>query len=161
MNTKVNKKRMLLVSSAGGHLAQLLQMKELFVKHDYLIVTEKLESTTPLQRDFNVSFIPPMSGGHNIGFWIIFLLNLLKALWLNIIFRPDVLISTGSHTAVPYFLISKVFRVNCIYILSYARVNSKAKSADLLYRISDLFIVQWKGALKYYKNAKYLGGGLY
>lgn len=157
----LKRKRILLVSSAGGHFAQLLQLKDLYEKHDYLIITEDVGSNIKFDIGARIRYVPAVSGGYGLKFWMIFLLNIMHAMWLNIKFRPTVIISTGSHTAVPYFLISKLFRVRCIYILSYARVKSKAKSADLLYKFSDLFIVQWEGALKLYKSAKYLGGGLY
>ena len=52
-------------------------------------------------------------------------------------------------------------RKKIIYILSYARINSKAKAANIIYPIADEFIVQWESAQKLYPKSKFLGGGLY
>ena len=37
-------KRLLFISSTGGHLSELMQLKELFNKYQYYIVTEKTKS---------------------------------------------------------------------------------------------------------------------
>ena len=40
----------------------------------------------------------------------------------------------------------------------FARVNSPSLTGKLMYRIADLFIVQWKDMLQFYLNAIYGGG---
>ena len=37
----MKKKRVMFISSTGGHLNELLMLKKMFNKYDYLIVTEK------------------------------------------------------------------------------------------------------------------------
>jgi beta-1,4-N-acetylglucosaminyltransferase len=48
--------------------------------------------------------------------------------------------------------------VKVVFILSFARVNSRAKSADLIYKIADKFIIQWPDAKHNYSKGIYLGG---
>ena len=48
--SKMKKKKVLFISSTGGHLEELTQLKELFDKYDYYIVTERTKSNmTSLQ----------------------------------------------------------------------------------------------------------------
>ncbi|WP_439483326.1 hypothetical protein [Cyclobacterium plantarum] len=62
------------------------------------------------------------------------------------------IITTGSHSSIPMCLLGKIARVKIIWILSYARMNSRAFSADIIYPIADKCIIQWPGVKKYYKK---------
>jgi hypothetical protein len=44
-----------------------------------------------------------------------------------------------------------------IYIESFSRINRPSLAGRLGYLVADLFIVQWKPLLKFYKKAKYGG----
>ena len=152
------KTKILFVCSAGGHLAQILELEELRLNYDYLIVTEKLETTIPLSLFYNLKYLRPDAQRRTFKFWKNFILNFFISAKVLINFNPKVIITTGSHTAIPMCLIAKLFRKKVIWILSYARINSKAKSADIIYPFADLFIVQWESAQKLYPKSKFLGG---
>lgn len=47
-----------------------------------------------------------------------------------------------------------------IYIESFARVHNPSLTGRLVYKIADLFIVQWEDMLKVYDKAV-LGGGFF
>ena len=38
-------KKVMFISSKGGHLTQLLQLKELFKEYEYVLITEKTDVT--------------------------------------------------------------------------------------------------------------------
>ena len=42
-------KKVMFIASTGGHLDELLQLKEMFNKYDYHIVTEKDKTTEKLK----------------------------------------------------------------------------------------------------------------
>ncbi len=155
----IEKKKILLVSSDGGHLAQLLEMKELYSRYDYLLVTEKAKSTLPLQENYNVKFVEARSEGQkrNFGFFYSLVKNTFLALSIIRSHRPKVIITTGSHTAIPFCVVGKAMGVKVVWILSYARINSKAASANLIYPMADRFLVQWPSMKKHYKKAIYKG----
>ena len=50
-------KKILYISSVGGHLTQLMQLKPLMEKYDYHIVTEKTDITRAMRNDHNVSYL--------------------------------------------------------------------------------------------------------
>src|SRR5690625_1292252 len=155
------KKKILLISSAGGHFAQLMKLKPLFERYDYKILTEYVPSSESVKNGYNIEFLSNISKGRGAGMLMNMVKYSLQAIKEFIRNKPDVIITTGSYPAIPYCFIGKLFGIKVVYILSFARVKTKAKSADILYKISDVFIVQWKGNLQSYPKGIYLGGGLY
>jgi beta-1,4-N-acetylglucosaminyltransferase len=153
------KRKILLVSSDGGHLAQILELKELFKKYNYLLVTEKAPSTIPLSQHYNVKFVRARPEGKNrkLGFYVSLLLNSFSSLIILLSHKPKVIITTGSHTAIPFCIIGKLMGIKVVWILSYARINSKAKSANLIYPFADRFLVQWPKMKTHYEKSIYLG----
>ncbi len=155
----MKKKKIILICSDGGHLAQILELKELFTQYDYLLISEKTEATIELKEKYNIRFLKGRpKGERGIMFWFSVLANMFLSLRLLLTHYPKVIITTGSHTAVPMCILGKLFFVKVVWILSYARINTKAKSASLIYPIADKFIVQWETAQKLYPNSIYLGG---
>jgi beta-1,4-N-acetylglucosaminyltransferase len=155
----MKKKKIILICSDGGHLAQILELKELFTQYDYLLVSEKTEATIELKEKYNIRFLKGRpKGERGIMFWFSIIANMFLSLRLLLTHYPKVIITTGSHTAVPMCILGKVFFVKVVWILSFARINSKAKSASFVYPIADKFIVQWETAQKLYPKSIYLGG---
>lgn len=105
-----------------------------------------------------MKFVKPDVEGRGFGYYLNILLNFFIAFPIIIKFKPTVIITTGSHTAFPFTVWAKLFRIKVVYILSYARVNTRAKSATVMYPLSDLFLVQWPSAQKLYPKSLYKGG---
>lgn len=152
-------KKVLFVASDGGHLAQILELKQLMERYEYLIVTEKTKATLPLANTYRMEFAYPRPEGkrRNLNFYVSILKNFFFAFKKILQFRPNVIITTGSHTAIPFCILGKLLGCKVVWILSFARINSKASSANLIYPIADKFIVQWPEMQKHYKNSEYLG----
>lgn len=153
-------KRIILICSDGGHLAQILELNEMFLHYNYLIVTEESPATIPLKEKYNIRYLKGRSKGkkRNMSFLFSLLINAFLSLKILIQHFPKAIITTGSHTAIPMCFLGKLSGVKIIWILSYARINSRAFSADIIYPIADKFIIQWPGVQKFYKKAVYLGG---
>ncbi|SDX79790.1 PssD/Cps14F family polysaccharide biosynthesis glycosyltransferase [Salimicrobium album] len=153
-------KKLLLISSIGGHLTQLLQLEPLFSQYDYHIVTEKSAITKQMKKKHPVSFL--VYGGRNypVRYIFKFSFNIIKSFFLFLRERPDVVITTGAHTAVPMCYIAKLFRKKVIYIESFAKTTSPNLSGRLVYPIADLFVVQWESMKKVYPKAVN-GGSIY
>ncbi|RZL47533.1 MAG: polysaccharide biosynthesis protein [Pedobacter sp.] len=155
---KKKQTKVLFVCSAGGHLAEVLALEGLRDKYEYLIVTEDVETTRSMSDKYNFKYIKPDVMGRGIGYFWNIGLNFFLSLPILFTFKPTVIITSGSHTAFPMCVLAKLMGIKIIYILSYARVNTKAKSANILYPIADLFLVQWSSALKLYPKSLYKGG---
>jgi len=152
-------KKVLFISSMGGHLNELMQLKAIFDKYDYSIVTEKAGNTMSLKKKYGKRlFYLPYATRHNIWkYSIIFPFNCLKSLYLYFRIRPDVIVSTGTHTAVPMCYIAHFFKKKVIYIETLANIYTKTLAGKIIYSIADCFIVQWKSMLKVYPGAIYGG----
>lgn len=153
-------KKVIFISSTGGHLNELLQLKELFNCTDYLLITEKTKSNMKLQETYenHVKYLVFGSKSHLLAYCFKFPYNILKSLIYYLQFRPHFIISTGAHTAVPMCYIGKLFGSKIIYLETFANIKSKSVSGKLVYPIADLFLVQWESMLELYPNAKYVGG---
>lgn len=158
----MKKKKVLFISSTGGHFEELTQLKELFEYYDYYIITEKTKSNLGLKDKYpnRVSFL---IYGTYTTFWkkIVYpfklLYNTLKSFILYIKIRPKYIVSTGAHTAGPMCLIGHIFGSKIIFIETFANSKTKTKTGKIVYKFADLFIVQWEDMLKLYPNATYGG----
>ena len=56
----MQKKKVLFISSTGGHLNELQQLSPLFKKYDYHIITEKDDTTKSLKNEYGdkISYLP-------------------------------------------------------------------------------------------------------
>lgn len=145
---KSGSKKVLAISSGGGHLTEMLQAINGLDKDDIVIVTCKTPHTKHSLSDFKHSFlIDP----HN-SLWL-YLQNAFLSLQLLIRWNPDTIISTGSGIAIFTLLLGKLSNKQIIFIETGARVLTPSKTGKLAYRFSDIFIVQYESMLKHYPNA--------
>ena len=152
-------KKVLFIASMGGHLTELMQLKSIFKNYDYKLVTEKHKSTISLKNIYKSKITYLSTGNKDNMFKYIFTApyNIIKSFIIFIKFKPDVIVTTGAHTCVPMCYIAKIFKKKVIYIESFANIETKTLTGKLVYKIADIFIVQWKSMLKLYPNAKYEG----
>lgn len=155
----MKKKKILYISSSGGHLSEMLQLKSLFGKYDYHIITEKSPSTLYLKDKYGkkVNYVLFGTRKQKIKYPFILLINCFLSLFYFLKYRPDFIITTGAHTAGPMCCIGKIFRKKIIFIESFANRTTKTITGRLIYKFADLFVVQWEDMLELYPNGKYFG----
>lgn len=159
---KNGKKKVLFISSTGGHFNELLQLSALFDKYDYHIITEKDETTIKLKDKYGdkISYLPYGTRKKLLRYIFIYIYLCIKTVILYIKIRPKYIVTTGTHTAGPMCYFGKIFGSKIIYIETFANRNRKTATGKLIYPIADLFIVQWEEMLKLYPKAVY-GGAIY
>lgn len=152
-------KKVLFISSMGGHLNELLMLKKLFNKYDYHIVTEHTKSTKYLKEEYKnkVSYLLYGTKKTIIIYPFILLLNSFISLFYFIKYRPKYIVTTGTHTAGPMCCIGKIFGSKIIYIETLANVKTKTSTGKIIYKFADLFIVQWESMLSVYPKSTYGG----
>lgn len=152
------KKRVMFISSTGGHLNELLQLDSIFENYNYSLVTEKTLSNLCLKEKYNnVYFLINGTKDHILSYILKFIYNSFKSLYLYIKIRPKYIVTTGAHTSVVMCYIGKLFGSKIIYIETFANSTTKTLSGKLVYPIANVFVVQWKSMLKLYPKAKYWG----
>lgn len=155
----MKKKKVLFIASTGGHLTELMQLKKMFNKYDYYIITERTKVNLALRKKYNkrINFVIFGSKDHKFSYVFKLLANCFIELALYIKIRPKYIISTGAHIAGPMCLIGKIFGSKIIFIETIANMNTKTVTGKLVYKFADLFLVQWEDMLKLYPKAKYFG----
>ena len=151
-------RKVLFISSTGGHLNELLQLKELFTDYDSYLITEKTKSNMTLKDKYKkVNYLVYGTKDHLFTYIFKFIYNFIKSFILFVKIRPKVIVTTGAHTAVVMCYIAKIFRRKIIFIETFANSKSKTLSGKLVYPIADTFIVQWESMLNLYPKAIYGG----
>ena len=155
-------KKVMFISSTGGHLSELLQLEPLFAEYDSYLVTEKTKSTVGLKEKYRdkTFFLKYGTKSHLVSYVFIFFYNILKSLILMLKIRPKVIVTTGTHTAVPMCYLAKMFHSKVIFIETFANSKTRTKAGEMVYPIADVFIVQWEYMLELYPKAVY-GGWIY
>lgn len=151
-------KKVMFISSTGGHLNELLQLEPLFNCYNSFIVTEKTKSNLSLKNKYkNVCYLVYGTKLHLFTYFFKFIYNVIKSFIIFLKIRPKVIITTGTHTAVPMCYIGKLFRSKIIYIETFANSNTKTVAGKIIHPIADTFIVQWESMLELYPDAIYGG----
>lgn len=155
-------KKVLFISSTGGHLEELMQLKPMFNNYDYHIITEKTKSNLGLLKKHpgRVNYLVYGSYttlGKKLTYPFKLMYNTIKSFFLYLKIRPKYIVSTGAHTAGPMCLIGHIFGSKIIFIETFANSKSKSRTGTLVYKFADLFIVQWESMLELYPNATYGG----
>lgn len=150
-------KRVMFISSVGGHLTQMLQLKEMFNDYKYVLVTEKTEVTKNMKEKYKMEYM--IHGSRQYWFSYIFkeAFNVLKSICLFIKYRPQVVVTTGTHTAVPMCYIAWIFRKKVIFIESFAKRTSPTLSGKMVYPIATKFVIQWESLKEIYPKAEVWG----
>jgi beta-1,4-N-acetylglucosaminyltransferase len=152
-NRKVQKLKLCLVCSSGGHLLPLHLLKDFWQEFDRVWVTFDTKDSRSLLVNENViyAFSPT---NRNI-------LNLLKNTFLAIKLlraeKPHVIVSTGAGVCVPFIYIGKLLKIKTIYLELMTRVDSLSLSAKLIYPVVDHLLVQWPELAEKYKKARFEG----
>ncbi len=143
----------LFVTSAGGHLAQLVQLAPWWRGTRRAWVTFDLEDARSLLAGERVhhAYHPTTRNIPNL------LRNLLLAVRVLRRERPDVIISTGAGVALPFFVLGKLRGCRTVYIEVVDRIETSTMTGRLCHPFTDVFAVQWEEQLPLYANAELVG----
>lgn len=146
--------RLLLVSSSGGHLAQLMRLRPWWEKHDRHWVTFDTEDAVAKLHGEEVTWAhhPTTRNARNL------LRNTVQARGVLAGTDPDVIVSTGAAVAVPYFWLHSRRRSVTVYLEVYDRIETPTLTARLCRPATDLFLVQWQEQQHLYRSSVLLGG---
>ena len=133
----------------------MLKLREAFAGQTLFYVTYLSDRARVLAESERVYQIP------NIG---VNPVRLLQAAWLGWGIlrreRPEVLVSTGSEIALPFFYLAWLWRIPTIFIESVCRLTSPSQTGRWVYPVSKVFLVQWESLAQVYGPKAQYGGGL-
>lgn len=152
------RKKICLISSSGGHLEQIRQLKEVIEKYDCFYAVTRTRATEAMRQKRYI--VSDLVRRNKVSMFLRMLRMTAEQLLIFLVERPDVILTTGAAVAIPMCMIGKLFRKKVIYIESFARMTKPSRAGLFLYRFADLFIIQWEALREYYPEAVY-GGAIY
>jgi UDP-N-acetylglucosamine:LPS N-acetylglucosamine transferase len=144
---------LLLACSAGGHLLQLLALREAWEGLSRAWVTDDATDAHSLLRGERVFFAygPPNRSVRNVVRNVVLALRLARRL------RPRVVVTTGAGTAVPFAWACRLRRARVVYVESLSRIDEPSLSCRLIAPAADRVYVQWPELRKALPRARYAG----
>lgn len=152
-----NRKKVCYAASSGGHMEEMSRLKSLVTDNDF-VLTEK-SNYSAVDWCSTVYYVSQINR-RELLFIIKFIILFLTSLILLMKEKPSVVISTGALATFPICFLGKLMGKKIVYIESFARIDEGSLTGKLLYRIADLFIVQWQEMLNVFPDAVY-GGGIF
>ncbi len=145
-----------LITSRGGHLFQLYQLKPWWSSHKRFWVTGRGGDSDYFLKEEKryYGFFPE---SRNV-------INAFKNLFLAIKIlrkeKPDLLLSCGAGMAPPFFLVGKFLGCKLIFIEPYDFIAFPSLSGKLVSPLVDKLLVQHEIQKKFFKKAEFWGSTL-
>jgi UDP-N-acetylglucosamine:LPS N-acetylglucosamine transferase len=132
--------RLLLICSSGGHLFEMLCLKEFWKDKERAWVSFPTSDAQHLlagEPEVHWAAYPTVRNLPNL------LRNLRLAWRLLGGKRPDLILSTGSGVAVPFFWIARLRGIPTVFVESITRINELSLTARLVRPFATRMLVQW------------------
>jgi UDP-N-acetylglucosamine:LPS N-acetylglucosamine transferase len=133
-----SRRRILAVSSGGGHWVQLNRTTGAFEGHEVVFVTidQTYQEDVP-DRPFHV--VNDATRWNPLG-----VVRLgLGMFWILLRERPDVVFSTGAAPGCLAIILGKLLRAKTIWLDSVANIEQMSMSGRLVRFFADLWLTQW------------------
>jgi UDP-N-acetylglucosamine:LPS N-acetylglucosamine transferase len=142
-NQMGRRRRVLAVSSGGGHWIQLLRVSPAFASCDVAFVTvhESYRSQVTGHRFYSIN---DATRWNKFGL-IQMALRLAGILWKE---RPDIVISTGAAPGYIALRLARLMGARTIWLDSLANIERISMSAEKISRHADLWLTQWSHLAK-------------
>ncbi|MCH7902485.1 polysaccharide biosynthesis protein [archaeon] len=149
------KPKICLACSAGGHLTEMLQLKEFYSKYEHFFVTFKRPDTESLASKERVFFVE--LPGRNFMATLKSFSQSIKIIRKE---KPDLVISTGADSGLVTCVAAKLMGKKVVFIESFCRPSKPGLSGKIAYHFADLFIYQWREMEQFYPKGIY-GGSIF
>jgi UDP-N-acetylglucosamine:LPS N-acetylglucosamine transferase len=132
-------KRILAVSSGGGHWVELLRLCEAFAGHDLALATVGAANRIDAgyARFYTLRDVTRWNKIH----WPAAILGLL---WVLLRERPEIVVSTGALPGYFALRLAKLFGARTIWVDSLANVDELSMSGRMIGKHADLWLTQWR-----------------
>lgn len=143
MNEKKGRGKVLLISSCGGHWKQMRRVESAFENFNkcYASTDPSYSQFVPDEAFYS---LPDASMWNKLRL----LEQAFKVLWLLLVVRPDVVITTGASVGFFALLIAKKMRIKTIWLDSLANAEKMSLSGLKVKPHADLWLTQWEHLAK-------------
>ena len=154
--------RLLVVLGEGGHTTELLRLVDLLegsYEYHYVVSAEDNLSCGRIRKPGPVHVLPRPRGKQTALRRAV--LGTLSATWraLHVLrtVQPTAILSTGPAIAVPVSILGKALGSRIIFVETGSRVTGLSLTGRIMYRVADLFFVQWPQLAEQLPRARYAG----
>jgi beta-1,4-N-acetylglucosaminyltransferase len=153
VNRSASHTDLLLVCSTGGHLLQLVALREAWLPFSRTWVTFDKSDARSLLQDERVVFArgPTNRSIRNL------LRNLTIAWRVVRETRPKVVLTTGAGVAVPFAWVARLRGASVVYVESLARIDGPSLSYRLIAPVAARRYVQWPELADTVRGARFAG----
>ena len=131
------RRKVLFVSPAGGHLAQMLQLRPWWERHDRRWVTvDRPDARSKLRGEVLIPAAHPTSGLAELPG------NALLAGRVLTGYRPDVVVSNSADVALPFFVLARALRIPTVFVEVYDRVDDHSRARRLCQPFTSRHLAQ-------------------
>jgi len=143
----------LFVASNGGHLLQLVQLRDEWAREERHWVTFDKADARSLLAGEDVTYAHHPTN-RNVANLVRNLRLALNVFWR---LRPKAVVTTGAGVAVPFCYVGRLFGARVVFIESFSRISEPSLTGRLVHPVASRFFVQWPELRKRYRKAEYHG----
>jgi UDP-N-acetylglucosamine:LPS N-acetylglucosamine transferase len=143
----------LLVSSSGGVLLDLLALEPWLAQHTTNWAVVRAMDTETALSGHQRYWMKERHASWPFGV----LAGIIDAIRVLRKVRPDVIISAGSGVAIGFFIAAKIFRITSFWIETFNFIDRPAITGRICCRLADEILVQRRSMLKVHSNAIFIG----
>ena len=143
----------LLVCSSGGHLVQMMALREAWGDFSRVWVTADTSDARSLMAGERM--VAAHGPAHRSLRKLV--LNLVLAWRLITAVRPHIVLSTGAAIAVPFVWIARLRGIEVIHIESLTRIHKPSLSGRLIAPAASRIYVQWPELGETMSRSRYVG----
>jgi UDP-N-acetylglucosamine:LPS N-acetylglucosamine transferase len=140
--------KLLVVSSVGGHLTEVMQLAQTFRAHEVvLVINDQVEVPQyPFARVYRIA--------HAERDWRV-ALNFLEAARILKEEDPDVLVSTGAGPVVPFGVLARcLLGTRIVYVESAAAITRPTLTGRIMYPLAHDFFYQWPSLARFFPGGR-------
>jgi UDP-N-acetylglucosamine:LPS N-acetylglucosamine transferase len=141
--------KIVVVSSVGGHLTEVMQLAPLLQGHHVsLVVNDAAELPEfPFAAVYRIAHAERDAR---------VLLNFAEAARILLEETPDAVVTAGAGPAVPFSIVARfLFGCRIVYLESAAAIHRPTLTGRLMYRIAHDFFYQWPPLARFFPRGRF------
>jgi len=142
-----------LAASSGGHLTQLLKVKDVWQGYEVFCVSSAAIVREKLERFGRTYIVNECNRKHPVKS----LRVLFQCLSISVKERPSVVISTGAAPGILMCLTARLFSAKIVWLDSIANTERLSMSGRMVRPFAGLMLSQWPDVAAKYKDVEYAG----
>ena len=135
---------------------ELMQLLPAVKEHDFYIVTEKNVASKAIVEKYRHYYLVQQER-KSLSFFLKFAYNIIASFLYLVKEKPSIILTTGAGASYPTCKFGKMLGKKVIYVESFAKLDDKSVTGEMVYPFADYFFVQWEEMKRVYPNALYHG----